>query len=251
MNWNRYLEIKKNQFDQKNCFWPENQSEAKQALALGVIDIGQYVEFSMTTEPLLDAVHDPDPNVRKGSIRRIAEQKSPFSIKILHNMLTDPDEEVRLYAASELDRLESEKQKQIYQLRENLKNNKHDQAACFELAQTYIDYSNILLTSINLKFFFLTQAIELLNNLLSNNSKNANFYYYRGLAFKLLNEKQKALIDLKQAVDLNKQHIKAYSTLAEIYFSQHKFDYVKKIMDLLPAKKQDIEEINAQLFWKN
>ena len=74
MNWNRYLEIKKNYFEKKNCFWPENQTEAKQALALGVIDIGQYVEFSMTMEPLLDAVHDPDPNIRKETIRRIAEQ---------------------------------------------------------------------------------------------------------------------------------------------------------------------------------
>ena len=108
MNWDRYLEIKRNQFSQKSYFLPENQFEAKQALALGVINIGQYVEFSLTTEPLLDILHDPNPDVRKEAIRKIAEQNTPFSIKMLYNMLNDPDEEVRLYSAQELDRLQSE-----------------------------------------------------------------------------------------------------------------------------------------------
>ena len=38
--------------------------------------------------------------------------------------------------------------------------------------------------------------------------------------------------------------------MAEIYFHLKRYDYVKQIMNVLPVKEQEIEELYAQLFWQ-
>ena len=179
MNWKRYLEIKQNHLREERYFVPENQKEAKQALALGSIDISRYVEFSLTTEPLLDSIHGPDPSARKEAIRKIAGKKSPFSVRMLHQMLADTDEEVRLYAASEIDRLEAEQQKRIHKLRKKLNSNQANPDSRFELAKQYIDYARILLISPNLRSFFLNLAIDLLNANLRERKNDPAYLFYR------------------------------------------------------------------------
>ena len=251
MNWNRYLEIKQDHFREKRYFVPENQKEAKQALALGVIDIGQYAEFSLTTEPLLDSIHDPDPNTRKGAIRKIAGKKSPFSARMLHSMLSDGDEEVRLYAASEIDRLEAEQQKQIHKLRKKLKTDPDNPDYRFELAKQYIEYARILLISPNLRSFFLNHAIDILSANLRYRKNDPAYLFYRGLAYKISGDKQNALKDLKKAVRTGKNYLPAFIELADVYISVERFDYVKMIMSTISIKKQNIEEFHAQLFWQN
>ncbi len=250
MNWSRYLEIKRDPNFAKKYFSPENQIEAKQALALGVIDISQYIEFSLTTEPLLDIIHDPDPNIRKSAIRQIAQKNTIFSIKLLHNMLNDGDEEVRLYAASEIDQLEDEQQKNIYQLRQKLSKDPENSKLKYNLAKIYINYAQMLLINKKLRSFFLKAAIELLDQTLNKGPQNAQFFYYRGIAYQILKKYQYAISDLKQTIKYDKKSAKAFIALAEIYYIQKKFNLLKKVLKLLPIQKYDIVEENAQLFWK-
>ena len=250
MNWNRYLEIKRDPNKFSKYFLPDNQTEAKQALALGVIDISQFIEFSLTTEPLLDMVHDPNPDMRKSAINQIAEKNTPFSMKMLHNMLNDIDEEVRLYAASEIDHLENQQQKHIHQLRQKLKQNPDDAETNFELAKTYIEYARLLVINEKLRSFFIKNAVELLDKLITENQQNGLFTFYRGFAFKMIGDDQKAIIDLKQTLSYDNNHTAAILVLVEIFFKLKKFNLVKDIFKILQLKEYEIEELNAQSFWK-
>ncbi|MCH8127109.1 HEAT repeat domain-containing protein [candidate division KSB1 bacterium] len=251
MNWERYLQLKRQQTQSDIRFLPENQSEAKQALALGVIDISQYVEFSLGMEPLLDTVHDPEPDIRKEAIRRIAERRTPLSIQMLHGMLLDEDEEVRLYTASELDRLEDEMQKRIHKLRKALEEDQNDHRNRFELAKTYIEFTRLLVTSEVLGNFFLKKAIELLNKNFDDGVHDANHNLYRGWAFQLKSNYAQALLDLKEAIRHDKSLILAYIVMAEIYFLRGRYDFVKKIMKTMPVHHHQVEEYYAHLYWGN
>lgn len=251
MNWERYLLIKQERSLTGRKFVPENQSEAKQALALGVIDISQYVEFSLGMEPLLDTVHDPDPDIRKQAIHSIAERRTPLSIQMLHSMLLDEDEEVRLYSASELDQLEGEMQKRIHDLRNILEENPDDHENRYELAKNYIEFARLLVTSDVLRNFFLTKSIELLNQNFDGGILDADHYFYRGWAHQLQSNYASALKDLKEAIRLNKDLILAYIVTAEIYFLRGKYDFVKKIMSTMPVHNHQIEEYYAHLYWSH
>jgi tetratricopeptide (TPR) repeat protein len=249
VNWDRYLELKREKQKSDIRFLPENQNEAKQALALGIIDISQYVEFSLTMEPLLDTVHDPDPNIRKEAIRRIAEQRSPLSIQMLHSMLLDDDEEVRLYSASELDRLEGEMQKRIHLLRRFLDENPGHEQSHFELAKNYIEFARLLVTSGNLRYFFLKKGIELLNQIFEMRTDDANLYFYRGWAYQMQGNFANALKDLKEAIRLDSNLVLAFTVMAEIYFQLGKYHYVQKIMTTMPVDRYQVEEYYAHMLW--
>jgi tetratricopeptide (TPR) repeat protein len=166
-------------------------------------------------------------------------------------MLSDGDEEVRLYAASEIDRLEAEQQKQIHKLRKKLKTDPDNPDYRFELAKQYIEYARILLISPNLRSFFLNHAIDILSANLRYRKNDPAYLFYRGLAYKISGDKQNALKDLKKAVRTGKNYLPAFIELADVYFSVERFDYVKMIMSTISIKKQNIEEFHAQLFWQN
>lgn len=251
MNWDRYLELKRDQNKNEIHFLPDNQNEAKQALALGIIDISKYVEFSLTMEPLLDTVHDPNPDIRKTAIRKIAERRTLLSIQMLHGMLMDEDEEVRLYSASELDRLENEMQRRIHSLRKNLEKDPNDWKSRFELAKNYIEFATLLIASETLRFFFLRKAIELLNTNFKKIKPDPNHFFYRGWAYQLQGNDEAALSDLKEAIRLDNKLTLAFIIMAEVYFLKGKYQYVQHIMDNMPVDKHQQEEYYAHRFWKN
>ncbi len=249
MNWERYLEIKRARHGIRARFYPENQTEAKQALALGIIDIGDYVEFSLTMEPLVDAVHDPDPEVRKEAIRKIAERKTPFSVRTLLRMLEDEDEEVRLYSASELDRIEAELQQKIYRLREDLRGGKAPGETRQELAKTYIEYSELLLQDEALRSFYLRKAIELLSKNIKKSPREVESWFHRARAHLLIGALDKASEDLRRVLRLDKYFAKAYVYLSEVYFRLGRFDMVKQIMTYAPIDERQAEDFDVRIFW--
>jgi tetratricopeptide (TPR) repeat protein len=251
VNWDRYLRRKRERHRPRTRFIPENQAEAKQALALGIIGISEYVEFSLTMEPLVDRVHDPDPVVRREAIRKIAEHRTPAAVRMLREMLLDEDEEVRLYAASELDRLESELQERMQRLRRQLEEDPLDIQARFELAKINIEFARLLLADSDLRHLFLDKAIELLDENLQRDTSNPQYYFYRGWAHRLQANYKAALADLKRAVVLDKRSPKAFVLLAEIYFQLGNYDLVKKIMAIMPVGMDQIEEYHAHLLWKD
>ncbi len=249
MNWEKYLELKKARIQRANRFIPENESEAKQALALGIIGMGEYVEFSLTMEPLADSIHDPDPEIRKRAIRQIAENPTPFSIRLLHFMLNDTDEEVRLYASTELDRIDSTMQNQIYQLEEELKKHPNQAELRLQLAKITIDYARLMMIGKNLQRFFLKKAIQLLDRNIEAGFQDADNYFYRGWAHEMIGNVRAALQDLNRVLRLEPGESRAYVEMAQIYFHLGRFDVVHRLLKRSPIRPEDIEPYFTKQFW--
>ncbi len=249
MNWEKYLELKKARIRRANRFIPENETEAKQALALGVIGMGDYVEFSLTMEPLVDSIHDPDPEIRKQAIRQIAENPTPFSIRLLHFMLNDSDEEVRLYASTELDRIDSGMQSQMFLLEEALKKNPNQPELRLQLAKITIDYARLMMTGKNLQLFFLKKAIQLLDKNIEEGFQDVDNYFYRGWAHEMAGNYQTALQDLKTALRLAPKESRAYVEMAQIYFTTGKFELVRRLLENAPIRSEEIESGFVKKFW--
>jgi|GEM_PF-1591034 tetratricopeptide (TPR) repeat protein len=249
MDWKRYLEIKARKSRSEPQFWPENQQEAKKALALGIIDIEQYIEFSLSQEPLLDVVHDPDPDVRKEAIRKIAERRMPFSIRTLREMLLDRDEEVRLYAASELERLEGDMHRKMYKLQRALELQPEQPHLKFELARSYVEYAYLFLESEPLRRFFLQKAIFLLDQIIRQHPDEYEYHFFRGIAWKLQKRYAQAMEDFKKCMLLNPENARAYFQMAELYFLAGRFDLVEKIFKKIPYKGLNEHETDVVSFW--
>lgn len=252
MDWDRYLRRKREQHrGRPSRFVPESASEAKQALALGIIGISDYVEFSLSTEPLVDMVRDPDPLIRKKAIHRIAELRTPGAVARLRAMLSDEDEEVRLVAASELERMDREVQKRIHELRTKLREDPLDAQSRFELAKEYIEYARILLADSDLRNFFLENAIDLLDHNLKDDPTNPNYRFHRGLAKRFLGRLEEAVADLKRAAMRDKKLFSALVVLAEIYFLKGRYDLVRKLMSKVEVGVDESDEYHARLLWSN
>jgi len=249
MNWEKYLELKKARIQRANRFIPENENEARQALALGIIGMGEYVEFSLTMEPLVDSSHDPDPDIRKQAIRQIAENPAPFSNRLLRFMLNDSDEEVRLYASTELDRIDSEMQNQICLLEESLKKHPNQAELRLQLAKTTIDYARLMMTGNSLKHFFLKKAITLLNHNIQSGFQDADNYFYRGWAYEMSGNMEAALRDLSRVIQMEPGESRAYTEMAQIYFNSGRFDRVKRLLAKAPIRAEEIEPYFTKQFW--
>ncbi len=249
MKWESYILRKKRGRTRKSKFQPRTQQEAKDALALGIIDIGDYVEFSLSLEPVLDSVHDPDPDTRKKAIQTLAQRRDPLSIQLLHYLLLDQEEEVRLAAATTLEVMEKEMHSRIHRLRQALQTSPGDRATRLRLAQTYIDYASVLLMNRNLQRFFLNKALELLNELIHADPDEVQYYLERGRTYQLLDEPEKAKEDFQQCVRRDASHTQAYMGLAECLFKLKQFRNIREIMHALPPLDEDNEIADAQNFW--
>lgn len=249
MNWQHYIIDRARERTSRPVFRPETQEEARQALALGIIDIGDYVEFSLSVEPVLDTVHDRDPEVRKNAIQKLAHRKDPLSIKLLRDLLLDEEEEVRLYAASELDRLEREYHTRIHQLRQTVTSNPADAAARFGLAAVYLDYAGVLLSGSPLADFFVRKAIDLLDALVKEHPQNADYLLLRARGHQLRGDHARALIDFRGCLKIQPGNINAFLGLAESLFYQKRFNDVRQVFRRIPSINREGEAFDAYLFW--
>ncbi len=249
MKWESYILRKKRGRGRKSTFRPRTQQEAKDALALGIIDIGDYVEFSLSLEPVLDSVHDPDPDTRKQAIQTLAQRRDPLSIQLLHYLLLDQEEEVRLAAATTLEVMEKEMHTRIHQFRQELKADPNDREKQFRLAQTYIDYASVLLMNRSLQRFFLGKALAYLDELIEAKPGETRFLLARGQTYQLLDEPGKAKEDFRRCISLDAKCLPAFMGLAECLFKLKQFTKIKDIMQSLPETEQEQEVTDARIFW--
>ncbi len=249
MNWESYLLRLKSQSQGGSRFVPTTQKEAKDALALGIIDIGEYVEYSLSLEPVLDSVYDPDPEVRRDAIETLARRRDPLSIQTLYHLLTDEEEEVRLAAATTLENLERPFHMRIHRFRQELARRPEDVELRLQLAETFIEYATVLLLNPELKNFFLQKSVAELNQLVQSHPEDHRFWFARGRALQLQNRFAEAREDLRRCLELKPEFLPARVHFAECTFALHDFAEVENIMRRLPGDEADEELTDALRFW--
>lgn len=250
MNWAEFFTTRRHAARPENAFKPETQEEAKKALELGLIDLRQYVEFSLSTEPVMDKIHDPDPEVRREAIRAMAERRDAFSQEVLRQLLLDEEEEVRLSAALELDRLENEINRKIYELRRRLAYDPRDPRVKLALAGAHLDFAQLIQANAVLASFLIKQALGYLDEIATLCHADENYHFMRGRALQLRGDLSAAQACYQQCLRLAPAHEAAQNLLAEVLFQRHDFDALRRLLASLPAGGRESETAQAREFWR-
>lgn len=207
-------------------FRPETIAEAKRALDLGLIDVSEYVEISLALEPIVDALSDPDLSVRRKAILDLAKHPNrAWAVGKLQELLRDGSEEVRLYAAETLDRLDSGYMKAIYRL-ETLLREREDEKAAHALAKLFCEYAEVGLPGETIGRWYLGRAEKILGKLLEQSPDSLADLLLRGKVRKLLGRYHDALGDYKRVLRLDPANREAFFALAEIYYLLGDYDSV-------------------------
>jgi len=88
-------------------FRPLTVEEAELALLNGLIDVQEYSRCLVAVEPLVDTLRDADAQIRKGATFELKRRADRHAVKLLEEALQDENEEVRLFAAEALEKLDS------------------------------------------------------------------------------------------------------------------------------------------------
>ena len=92
------------------------KDEIDQALVDGLIDVRDYARYLVGVQPVVDNLYDPEENVRKNATFALKERRDRSAVELLERALDDPSEEVRLFAAEALERIDSTYNRAIYRL---------------------------------------------------------------------------------------------------------------------------------------
>jgi tetratricopeptide (TPR) repeat protein len=228
---------------------PRTVREAQKALELGVIDIPEYVELSLSMEPVADRLDDPVLSVRREAIFRLARHENrAWAVSKLQELAREGDEERRLYAAQALEQLDTAYLQAFRHLEERrTKTRAHKDSLL--LALVYLDYVNAGLPGASLGCWYLRKAIGLVDEVLSDNPRSAEALHVRGKLWKALGQPQKAVQDLREALRLRPMEAKIYLDLAEAFFLLGDYDSVRhccRYASQSPLTPQQEEVVN---FW--
>jgi len=121
-------------------FRPMTVDEADVALVNGLIDVQEYTRCLVAVEPLVDTLADGDDQVRKGATFELKKRGGRDAVRLLERALDDPSEEVRLFAAEALEKLDSMYNEAINGLIERVKA-APTRRLHFLLGRLYFDYA--------------------------------------------------------------------------------------------------------------
>ncbi len=231
------------------AFRPETIAEAKRALDLGLIDISEYVEISLALEPIVDALSDPDLGVRRKAILDLAKHPNrTWAVRKLQELLRDGSEEVRLYAAETLDRLDRGYQHAMYKVETALRRKEED-GLWRSLARLFCEYAEAGLPGETIGRWYLKKAEKILNRLLERSPDGVADLLLRGKVRKLLKQYTDAFGDYKRVLRTDPGNHEAYFALAEISYLLGDFDSVVHSVKRLSQAPLPEEMEQTVEFW--
>ena len=121
-------------------FRPLTVDDADTALVSGLISIQDYSRYLVSVEPLADTLKDMSLQIRKGATFELKKRGGRNAVKLLEQALSDGSEEVRLFAAEALEKLDSMYYKSINGLILRIKENPSGKLY-FLLGKVYFDYA--------------------------------------------------------------------------------------------------------------
>ncbi|MDZ7374621.1 MAG: hypothetical protein ONB23_11720 [candidate division KSB1 bacterium] len=205
---------------------PRTVAEAQKALELGVIDIPEYVELSLSMEPAVDALSDPDLAVRRRAILYLVRHENrAWAVQKLRELVEQADEESKLYALEALEELDNAYQEAFHHLEQRRRRTGGTKDTLL-LALLCLDYVNSGLPGPSLGQWYLKKAIRLVDQVLVRDSTHPEAYHVRGKLWKAIGEPTKAIQDLREALRLRPLEAKIYLDLAEGFFASGDYQSV-------------------------
>ncbi len=231
-------------------FTPSTPRAALLAVEKGLLPYEAFIYHASSIKPLYEEPFDTWEIDRILAKPDIDLEQLLLIIQILQKLVVSRDQEIALFAAESLNRIEQRFTTRIDELRGELKENPKDSRICFNLAQTYFEFSRISGTRRTLRNFYLREAYEQLKGIDYSDGDTAKEAYV--LAVKVLIElKLYAQADtvLLKAIERCGNGVDFLLLQAENAFYQRKLETLPVICAQLQNYELDADSKALVQFW--
>ena len=231
-------------------FRPMTVDEADVALVNGLIDIQEYSRCLVAVEPLVDTLRDGDYEIRKGATFELKKRGGRNACKLLEQALDDHSEEVRLFAAEALEKLDSMYNEAINGLIERIKQ-KSTRRLHFLLGRLYFDYAFKGMYDQGMRTLYYEKAVKELKKALTREGDTDDWqlWQFLGSACYELGRHDEAL---KWFAKIKKNHGEDGDLLikvAAVRFAQGRYDDVRMLCQRIKRKYGEGEYGEVLEFW--
>ncbi len=231
-------------------FRPMTVDEADVALVNGLIDVQEYSRCLVAVEPLVDTLRDGDDQVRKGATFELKKRGGRNACKLLEQALDDPSEEVRLFAAEALEKLDSMYNEAINGLIERIKK-KSTRRLHFLLGRLYFDYAFKGMYDPGMRVIYYEKAVKELEKALTREGETENWqvWQFLGSACYELGRYEKALSWFAKIKSAHGEDGDLLVRVAAVRFAQGRYDDVRKLCTRIKERYGEGEYNEVLDFW--
>ena len=180
--------------------------------------------LDLEIQPLVDVLHNTDLETRRAAVAALGRHANPGSIRLLRQLLSDPQAEIRSDASIALTRIESELSCALNASLEQWTADPADSEFTLTLADQYYQYacSNVL-DEVS-RHLYLVKARNLVQQIISQDNMGAELWIQLARIRQLLGEAKDALQDARTALHLQPDSQEAYLLAMELAFCLHAWD---------------------------
>ena len=193
--------------------------------------------FPQTRRIIGEAIANLDPSkiskeVKMNLLKVFDKEISPVSIRIIKRLLTDPDNEIRLYSFQALNKIKNEMSEKINTALSELQKHQepYEKAKIHKkLALLYFDMFDLEISEESLKNFFIQKSlyhIEEAEKIIG----DGELLFIRAKILKTQNDLQNALMYLQRALRYNYDEHIVLPLMAEIYYEMGEYNKIGEVL---------------------
>ncbi len=231
-------------------FRPMTVEEADIALVNGLIGVQDYSRCLVAIEPLVDTLADGDSQIRKSATFELKKRGGRNAVKLLEQALDDPNEEVRLFAAEALEKLDCMYNEAINGLI-GIVREKPSVRLHFLLGKLYFDYAYKGMYDEGMRQIYFEKAVMEFQRAVSMQSDKWDWrlFEFLGSAYYELGKNEEALKCFDQIAKSRGEDADLLVRIAAVRFAQKRYKDVKKLCSHI-IKNFEVGEYSEILeFW--
>lgn len=205
-----------------------NKIEADQALVSGLISIQEYSKFLVSVEPLVDTLADKDERVRKAATFRLKQRGDREAAELLAQALDDTSEEVRLFAAEALEKIDTIYNEAINSLI-TLIRRKPTARLHYLLGKVYFDYAASGMYDPGMRIVYYEKAIAEFEHAVSKSTANDKILIYLGTCHCEIGANEKGLQIFEGLLSRHPESIELLVKVASIHFAMRRYGAVREL----------------------
>jgi tetratricopeptide (TPR) repeat protein len=178
--------------------------------------------LDLEVQPLIDVLHTSDLEMRRAAVAALGRQVNPGAIRLLRQLLSDAQPEIRSDASIALTRLEEELASALNTSLELWTADPTDKERTLNLADQYYACSHVL-DEMSQRWYF-AKARDLLQQCITQDGMNAELWLKLARIRHHLGETTQALQDARTALQLQPHSAEAYLLAMELAFRLHAWE---------------------------
>lgn len=205
--------------------------------------------LDLEIQPLIDVLQGSNLEARCAAVVVLSQMACSEANRLLRQLLSDPQAEVRSDASVALTRLADELSHELHTSFEQWMADPEDRQRTLNLADQYYHYACGNVLDEMSQHFYLMKARDLLQQVLTQDGTKAELWMKLARIHQNLGEVTEALHAVRAALQLQPDALEAYLLAMELAFGSHSWDILISLAREALSRLPDISEAQASLQW--